>query len=97
MSRSRISSEQKQQWLREQHSPALLSDAASMGFAERHYSAPEVAAMWRLSQDTVRKIFENEPGVLVLGGNASRHKRRYTTLRVPESVLRRVHRRMTKA
>ena len=52
--------------------------------------------MWNLSQDAVRKLFQNEPGVLVIGNNESRHRRRYTTLRVPESVLKRVHRRMTK-
>ena len=53
--------------------------------------------MWNLSQDAVRKIFQNEPGVLVLGSQGSLRTRKYTTLRVPESVLQRVHRRMTNA
>jgi hypothetical protein len=48
-----------------------------------------------LSQDYVRKLFQNEAGVLVLGDQSSKYKRRYTTLRIPESVLRRVVRRMS--
>jgi len=63
-------------------------------FKERHYSVDEVAEMWTLSPDPVRKLFEHEPGVLVLGNHGSRSKRRYTTLRIPESVVERVHRRL---
>ena len=85
--------------MRERHSPAAthISVAASAAFTERHYSVAEVAGMWNFSQDKVRKIFQNEPGVLILGGQGSGHARRYTTIRIPESVLQRVHRRMAKA
>jgi hypothetical protein len=49
-------------------------------FIERHYSASELAALWNLSLDTIRRIFENEPGVLVLGEDKpKRNRRRYTT------------------
>jgi hypothetical protein len=66
-------------------------------FIERHYSASELAALWNLSLDTIRRIFENEPGVLVLGEDKpKRNRRRYTTLRIPESVAARVHRRLSK-
>jgi hypothetical protein len=60
--------------------------------AEQHYSVSDVASRWGLGKDVVRRIFQNEPGVLVLGGRASGRKRRYTTLRIPQSVLERVHR-----
>ena len=60
---------------------------------ERHYAVTEIAEMWNLSADKVRELFENEPGVLVLGDRSSRHKRRYVTLRIPRSVLERVHHR----
>ena len=64
---------------------------------ERHYSVVELAELWNLSPDTIRKLFENEPGVLVLGENSTKlGKRRYTTLRIPESVAARVHRRLSK-
>jgi hypothetical protein len=66
------------------------------GFAVRHFTVAEIAAMWNLSPDYVRRIFEKEPGVLVLGdAKSARYKRRYRTLRIPEFVLARVHRRLT--
>lgn len=51
--------------------------------------------MWGLGVDIIRRIFENEPGVIKIVSPERLHKRRYTTLRIPESVLRRVHRRLT--
>jgi hypothetical protein len=62
---------------------------------ERHYAVTEIAEMWNLSPDKVREIFEGEPGVLVIGDRSPRHKRRYVTLRIPHSVLQRVHRRLS--
>jgi hypothetical protein len=98
MARNGTSFEQKAEWMRERHSPtaAPASVSTAAPFTERHYSVAEVAAMWNLSQDKVRKIFQNEP-VLILPGQGSGHVRRYTTMRIPESVLQRVHRRMIKA
>jgi hypothetical protein len=64
---------------------------------ERHYSPAEIGEIWNLSADCVRNIFENEQGVLVLGNSISRRgKRSYKTLRIPQSVLDRVHKRMSK-
>jgi hypothetical protein len=66
-------------------------------FTERHYSPAEIAERWSLSPDAIRKLFEKEPGVLVIGSTVSgRGKRHYTTLRIPESVVERVHRRLSK-
>lgn len=63
----------------------------------RHYSCAEVAALWNVSDDFIRKIFEKEAGVLVLGETQRRKgKRPYCTLRIPEDVLQRVHRRLSK-
>lgn len=62
---------------------------------ERHYAVTEIAEMWNLSPDKVREIFEGEPGVLMIGDRSPRHKRRYVTLRIPHSVLQRVHRRLS--
>ena len=49
------------------------------------------------SQINVRTyaLFENEPGVLVIGERSPRHKRRYVTLRIPQTVLERVHSRLS--
>jgi hypothetical protein len=66
-------------------------------FCARHYSPAELAQLWSLSVDFIRKIFEEESGVLVLGNPETRRgKRSYTTLRIPEHVVERVHRRLSK-
>lgn len=51
--------------------------------------------MWNLSTDKVRALFANESGVLAIGEQNPRHKRRYVTLRIPESVMERVHARLS--
>lgn len=56
---------------------------------ERHYSPQEIAELWGLSADKVRRIFRNESGVLVIEG-------RHLTIRIPQSVAERVHRRLSK-
>ncbi len=58
---------------------------------ERHYTVAEIAVMWGLSEKTVRRMFQDEDGVLQWGIPEQRHKRGYITMRVPESVLLRVH------
>lgn len=64
---------------------------------ERHYSVSEIADLWSLSEKTVRRLFEGQAGVIQFGSQETLHKRGYRTLRVPESVLHRVHRTLSKA
>jgi hypothetical protein len=79
-------------------SPEIISERAVSDKAmERHYSVEEIGDLWGLSPRTVRRMFENEPGIIVFGNMGSLKKRRYITLRIPESVLVRVHRRFRKA
>jgi hypothetical protein len=63
-----MSLEQEQERMREKHAVGSLPIPTSSAFAQRHYSVTEVATMWNLSPDAVRKLFHNEPGVLALGG-----------------------------
>jgi len=74
---------------------AVSSQIETSVHIERHYAVTEIAEMWNLSVDKVRELFENEPGVLVLGERSPRHKRRYVTLRIPQTVLERVHSRLS--
>ena len=67
-----------------------------MSAFERHYSVPDVAKLWRLSDDTIRRIFKDEAGVLRIGGAETRFKRKRIQLSIPESVLIRVYQRMSK-
>jgi hypothetical protein len=62
---------------------------------ERHYSPAELGELWNLSADTIRRTFENEPGVLVFENPERASSRRFRTLRIPESVARRVHARLS--
>ncbi len=75
-------------------------DAGLPGLAgEQHYSPKEIAQRWGLSETKVRRMFEAEPGVLRIGEPSRRVgrklKRGYYTMRIPESVAVRVHRRLT--
>jgi hypothetical protein len=58
---------------------------------ERHYTIKEIAEMWSVSENTIRRAFEHEVGVLSFGPDESRFKRKRKLLRIPESVLIRVH------
>lgn len=81
-----------------EESPHVMASSFQLdtsAHAERHYAVAEIAEMWNLSPDKVRELFENEPGVLVLGERSPRYKRRYVTLRIPRSVLERVHHRLS--
>lgn len=59
------------------------------------YTVAEVAELMAFSVPTVIKLFENEPGVIVLARPESRFKRRYRSLRIPRAVYQRVVRRIT--
>lgn len=61
---------------------------------EKHYSSAEVAEIWGLSVDYIRELFRGEPDVLVLDRTGLN---KYKTLRIPESVMIRVHRRHSQA
>ena len=55
----------------------------------------EVAERLKVNEDTVRRLFVNEPGVVVICF-PRKGKRVYRTLRIPDSVFRRVLTRLTK-
>lgn len=62
-----------------------------MSALERHYTPKEIAELWQLSEDTVRKLFRDTPGVLKITQPARRFKRAYVSLRIPESVVQKRH------
>jgi hypothetical protein len=76
--------------------PLRPQDPAVSGTTERalekHYSASEVAEVWGISADLVRNIFRREPDVVALDRTG---RGKYITLRIPESVMIRVHRRLS--
>jgi len=48
---------------------------------ERHYSVPEIAELWAMSEKSVRRLFAGENGVLEWGTHESARKRGYLTAR----------------
>jgi hypothetical protein len=61
----------------------------------RIYTPKELAELWQLSENSIRRLFQDEPGVFILGDSNPRGKRGYTTLRIPEAVALRVFRERT--
>lgn len=63
---------------------------------ERHFSPQELSIAWGCSAEKIRILFRKEPGVLRLPSRGSGNgKRGYVTLKIPESVAIRVHRRLS--
>jgi hypothetical protein len=62
---------------------------------EGHFSPAELAEVWKLSGDTVRRMFEHEPDVLIFENPEKTSERRRHTMRIPESVAERVYRRLS--
>jgi len=60
---------------------------------EKRWTVQEVAELWSVSPDTVRRTFRNESGVIEFGSNETRWGRKRKIMRIPTSVLVRVHKR----
>lgn len=56
---------------------------------EEILTAAEIAERLKLNKETVRRIFLNEPGVIVIC-SPRKGRRVYRTLRIPEHVFQRV-------
>lgn len=91
--RSQKFCEWKPSWWKEKLTPAnLASDDISKEVVEKHFTVAEIAETWGISVDLARDIFRKEPGVLALDRTG---RGKYITMRVPESVMERVHRRLS--
>ena len=74
---------------------ATQTDGAVMPWAdmfERHFSVRTLAELLSLSEDTIQRWFEDVPGVLKVGADGRRKRGGSGSLRIPESVARRVYR-----
>jgi hypothetical protein len=69
-----------------------------MANLEKHFHPEELAESWGLHASTIRRMFEKEPGVLLIGEPSRRVgralRRSYFTMRIPESVVDRVQQRL---
>jgi hypothetical protein len=65
-----------------------------MAALEKHYTVSEVASLWNLSEDSIRRLFRDRADVLKLDSPEKMKKRGYCVLRIPESVVKAVHAKM---
>ena len=62
---------------------------------EKALTVAEAAMMTGLSPQTITRMFEKEPGTIILNRPEKMHKRRYRSIRIPRVVCDRVLRRFT--
>ncbi|NUN00039.1 MAG: hypothetical protein HUU41_02905 [Bryobacteraceae bacterium] len=61
---------------------------------ERHYRIGELAKMWGLGRETLRKLVKDDPGVIKIRLGK---KKAHTIYSVPESAAHRIHTRLLNA
>ncbi len=62
---------------------------------EQHFSVKELSELWEFSERTVRRLIEQEPGVIRIH-QSSRGKRSYRRVQVPASIAERIYRKITR-
>jgi hypothetical protein len=68
---------------------AYLPIVGTTSVPETVFTVAEVAERLKVNEETVRRLFVDEPGVIVISF-PRKGKRLYRTVRIPEDVLRRV-------
>lgn len=65
----------------------------SVAATEKHFTVKEVAELWSVGENTVRRLFEDTPGVLRISMPTltKRRNKPKVTLRIPLSLLERAH------
>ena len=66
----------------------------ALSTVERHFTVAELSKRWFFSENTIRRLFSGEPGVVRIARPRTRTKRGYTSIRIPERIAERVHRRL---
>jgi hypothetical protein len=61
---------------------------------EKHFRVAELAELWGLGRETVRKLVKDDPGVIKIRMG---RKKSHTVYSVPESVAARIHTRLLNA
>ena len=61
---------------------------------EKHYRISDLARLWGLGRETVRKLVKDDPGVVKIRMG---RKKAHTIYSIPESAARRIHTRLLNA
>jgi len=75
----------------------MVETTGSAHVKGRDYTVQELATLWNMSEDKIRELFADEPGVKKIPSKNKQRKKRstYITLRIPESVADRVQRKLS--
>lgn len=85
---------------REKHTCAVAREAGAVSrpqvhaeelATQRHYTPDQLGKLWGVSTNTIRRLFEDVLGVLVIDRPEEMHKRKYVTMRIPATVAAHVH------
>ena len=63
-------------------------------FTQRHYTVAELASLWGVSEDTIRRLFRDKDVLLI--HKPRRRTRTYKSIRIPEAVAAQVYNQLTK-
>jgi hypothetical protein len=76
------------------HATDTRTDAGAGGVSAfgKVYTPKELAELWKLSENSIRRLFEDRDGVFTLGDSNPRGRRGYVTLRIPEAIALQVWR-----
>lgn len=69
-----------------------MNSPLATGMYERHLTVRTLSELWQVSDDTIQRWFEDQPGVLKLGADGKRRRGGRVSLRIPESVAIKVYR-----
>lgn len=75
-------------------SPEVIQKPVGLQAFERHYTVAQLSQLWFFSESTIRRLFIKEPGVIKIAHQPTKVRRGYTSLRIPERIAQRVHRRL---
>jgi hypothetical protein len=72
-------------------SKLVLNRALDNSAFEKHYRVGDLARLWGLGRETVRKLVKDDPGVVKIRMG---RKKAHTIYSVPESAAQRIHTRL---
>jgi hypothetical protein len=72
-------------------SDARWQVASDTSYAEKHFRIGELAELWGLGRETVRKLVKDDPGVIKIRLG---RKKAHTVYSIPESAAMRIHTRL---
>ena len=71
----------------------ITTSGPQLPVLESHFTPGQLAAKWGVSANLVRRLCQAEGGIFVIDRPEEMHKRRYKTVRIPQSTPIRIYER----